>query len=169
MNVGKTLLIKAFEEEDYVGFVYIVEAADLTVIRIADEKEVVRSMVEDPRKVAEAADREIALPLFEYAIQFASRFEIADAKTWLMSLYSAAILLNNEDPQRAREWINRLPEEQKLYGSGYFKDSDFLLLGDLYLIFGEENRAFASWAYGMQVNPYNQILEERFRDYSKDK
>jgi len=167
MRVEKTERIRYVEAMDYIGYLTLVKTGDVTVIKIADEKAFVLAQIADLKIVKNDPDTESVLALFDYATRHGKQWDISVPKVWLMKLYTAAMLLNRGDRLNARDALAALPEDlSRLFASGFFDDEDFLLLGDLFLIFGEESRAFAAWAYGMQRNPNNQRLEERFRDYS---
>lgn len=87
---------------------------------------------------------------------------------WRVWLYGAAVQINLGNEEKAARIINKLPEDaREIFSTKVFGDDEFLLAGDIFIIVSEIDIAFSYWAYGMQVNPLNKTLEERFEKYDK--
>lgn len=167
MFVKKTFRIQFYEGKNTLGYIYIVNAEELSLQKTGDEKTFIGYLLKDIRGSANQLPADVTLSLFEYALSNTAKFGLSHPQQWQMLVYSAALYLNASEKKKAQECLKQLPEEiAELWKSQLFNDQDFLLLGDLFLIFGDEAKTFSSWAYGMQINPLNKTLEERFQKYS---
>ncbi len=165
-KVSKTFRISPFESKNYVGCVYIVSEADVSFSESVDDTAFIRNLLQDIKAFSMKDKQPYTLQLFEYSLANAERLGFSYAQQWQMLLYSAAIHLNSGSMIKAKECFAFFPENLlNLWNCGVFDDEDFLLIGDLYIIFGNQTKAFSSWTYGLQLNPQNKTIKERIKKY----
>ncbi|WP_292594409.1 hypothetical protein [Mesotoga sp. UBA5847] len=166
ISASNTELIRLFANEEWVGAIVVVKKANLTV---SDDKIVQRFIDYYIDRLDIVVDKEPlqhSANIIEYIDSNHSSLEIDHKKMWRVWLYGSAVNLNLKENVVASEMIHKLPENAgDVFSAKAFDDNEFLLAGDIFLIFGEEEKAFNYWAYGMQVNPLNKTLEERFEKY----
>lgn len=166
ISASSTELIRLFANEEWVGAIVVVKKANLTV---SDDKIVQRFIDYYIDRLDIVVDKEPlqhSANIIEYIDSNHSSLEIDLKKMWRVWLYGSAVNLNLKENVVASEMIHKLPENAgDVFSAKAFDDNEFLLAGDIFLIFGEEEKAFNYWAYGMQVNPLNKTLEERFEKY----
>ena len=166
ISVSSTELIRLVSNEEWVGAIVVVKKANLTV---SDDNIVQRFIDYYIDRLDIVVDKEPlqhSANIIEYINSNHSSLGIDHKKMWRVWLYGSAVSLNLKENVVASEMIHKLPENAgDVFSAKAFDDNEFLLAGDIFLIFGEEETAYNYWAYGMQVNPLNKTLEERFEKY----
>uniref|UniRef100_UPI002FDAEE66 hypothetical protein n=1 Tax=Mesotoga prima TaxID=1184387 RepID=UPI002FDAEE66 len=166
ISVSSTELIRLVSNEKWVGAIVVVKKANLTVSDDNIVKSFIDYYIDRLDIVVDKEPLQHSANIIEYINSNHSSLGIDHKKMWRVWLYGSAVSLNLKENVVASEMIHKLPENAgDVFSAKAFDDNEFLLAGDIFLIFGEEEKAYNYWAYGMQVNPLNKTLEERFEKY----
>ena len=168
-EVDETFRIKFLDKNQYTGYCYIVNSDQLKLIATTKETLFLRELLRDPRQYVEIKDAPHAVKVFEYCVENQEENGLDFPIITKMKLYLSTLYLNQNEKEKAEQMLNQMPENlSEVFAKGNFTAEDYLLLGDLYLIFGNEEKAFSAWGYGIQRYPLFAEFEERFEKYSME-
>jgi len=167
-RVDSLQMIKKLDGDSYIGFLYLAEKSQIHLQSLETTTVFLRKHMGNLREFSEQNPSEEVIQTYEYCIQNNINLELTDSENTRIKLYMSILCLNIGEKEKAQDYLNLITDDYAdIFFKAYFDDKDFLQLGDMHIIFGQTEKAFAAWAYGMQINPFNEKLEERFNTYSQ--
>ena len=168
-EVDETFRIKFLDKNQHTGYCYIVNSDQLTLLSTKEKNVFLQDILKNPRGYAEIKDAPHAIKVFEYCVESQNENGLDFPIITKMKLYLSVLYLNQNEKEKAEQMLNQMPENlSEVFAKGNFTAEDYLLLGDLYLIFGNEEKAFSAWGYGIQRYPLYELFEVRFEKYSME-
>lgn len=172
-EVNETFRIKFLNQNHYTGYCYIVDSKQLTLLSTTEKAIFLQAILKNPRGYAERFEEKKGnahvIRVFEYCVENQDENTLDFSIITKIKLYLSALYLTEYEREKAEEMLNQIPEDlSEVFAKGYFTAEDYLLLGDLNLIFENEERAFSAWGYGIQRYPLFAEFEERFEKYSTE-
>jgi len=168
ISVSSTELIRVVSKDDWVGTIVIVKEKNLTVQPDDLLKGFVDYYIKRLDRLVDTEPYQNIANLVEYIDTNAEALEIDKASMWKVLLYGSAVNIHLNNRERATGLIRRLADSAgEIFFSRAFRDTEFLLAGDIFIITGDPERAYRYWAFGMQANPLNKTLEERFSNHDR--
>jgi len=160
--------IKKLDGETYIGYLYLAEKPKIHLESLETTTIFLRKHMGNLREFSEQNPSEEVMQTYEYCIQNNKNLELTDSENTRIKLYMSILCLNNGEKEKAQDYLNLIIDDYaNIFFKACFDDKDFLQLGDMHIIFGQTEKAFTAWAYGMQINPLNEKIEERFNTYSQ--
>jgi len=167
--VDETFRIKFLNQNQYTGYCYIVNSDQLALLSTTQEMIFLQELLKDPRQYAEIKEVPHAIKVFEYCVENQDKNALDFSTITKIKLYLSALYLNQNEKEMAEQMLSLLPANlSEVFARGHFTADDYLLLGDLNLIFNNEEQAFSAWGYGIQRYPLYEAFEERFEKYSTE-
>ncbi|HQQ57174.1 MAG TPA: hypothetical protein PKY42_11350 [Mesotoga sp.] len=168
ISVSSTELIRLASSDEWVGTIVIVKQNNLAIQPDGLINKFVDYYIERLDVLVDTEPLQNTAGVIDYIDSNATVLEIDRISMWRVWLYGAAVQIHLGNEEKASRIINKLPEDaREIFSAKVFGDDEFLLAGDIFIIVSEIDIAFSYWAYGMQVNPLNKTLEERFEKYDK--
>lgn len=167
-RINRLVFMKYIFIDNWVGYIYLVDIDNLTIISIPDELQFAKSILRDPRNFADNTEVNVAIDAFNFIVANKDLLGVPNDFLYVLYLYLSALYLNYDEYDTSFMYLSLLPDNIALIlRSRFFGEKDFLLLGDMYMIHNNEQKAFSAWAYGMQKYPLNAELESRFIKYDR--
>lgn len=167
-HVDSLKMIKKIEGNSYIGFLYLAEKSQIHLESLETTTVFLRKHMGNLREFSEQKPAEEVMKTYEYCIQNINKLALTSSENMRIKLYLSILCLNKGEKEKAQYYLNLIPDNYAdIFVNSYFDDMDFLQFGDMHIIFNQSEKAFAAWAYGMQINPFNEKLEERFNTYSQ--
>jgi len=168
ISVSSTELIRVVSKDNWVGTIVIVKDKNMTVQPDGLLKGFVDYYIKRLDRLVETEPLQNTANIVDYIDTNAEALEIDEASIWKVMLYGSAVNIHLDNRERAAAMIGRLADSAgEIFFARAFRDTEFLLAGDIFIITGDRDRAYRYWGYGMQMNPLNEALEKRFSNHDR--